>query len=318
METKCNGLFGYLNMYAFEDFKSRGFSKEDAVIFGALSYLYFERIKINKPTLLKDLVKELKIINKGSIEQKRNPALFRKIIKTKRYEKVKVCFAKVIEDKDKNIQFGAVTFLLDNGLNVVAFRGTTLKSCGWIENLNMSVYRKTKCQEYGVKYLRKVSSKLEGNFIVLGHSKGGNTAIYASMNQQIKVKQRIEKIYDLDGPGFKDDIYKSKDFKDIENKTIKIITKNDIVGSLLCTYSKFIVVDCYMFSLFTHDLYNWKFECGKLKIIDKISNNAKKRNYYINKFINSLTIQEKKDIINFLNRLIIKNKALLKFIEYRQ
>ena len=79
--------------------------------------------------------------------------------------------------------------------------------------------------------------KIDGNFIILGHSKGGNTSIYASMNQSRYFKDRIIKVYDLDGPGFKDNVYKLKKFKSIEEKVTRVVIKDDIVGCSLKTLS---------------------------------------------------------------------------------
>lgn len=301
MKKECGNLIDYVKDYSNKDFCDKEFSLEDAVVFASLAYLYFERINKKTSIFIKDILEYIDLINKGAIEQKRNPRLIRYISKSKRFKNIKVCYGKGKENRKDNFQFGAVTFCLPNKLNIIAFRGTSLDISGWIENLNMSVDNKTKCQMLGAEYVKKVMKKIDGNFIILGHSKGGNTSIYASMNQSRYFKDRIIKVYDLDGPGFKDNVYKLKKFKSIEEKVTRVVIKDDIVGCLLNTYQHYLVIDCFLFSFMAHDLYNWKFESGKLKIVDSVNSKTQRRNKRINNWISSLSKSKKVELIQFIN-----------------
>lgn len=307
MKKECGNLIDYVKDYSNKDFCDKEFSLEDAVVFASLAYLYFERINKKTSIFIKDILEYIDLINKGAIEQKRNPRLIRYISKSKRFKNIKVCYGKGKENRKDNFQFGAVTFCLPNKLNIIAFRGTSLDISGWIENLNMSVDNKTKCQMLGAEYVKKVMKKIDGNFIILGHSKGGNTSIYASMNQSKYFKDRIIKVYDLDGPGFKDNVYKLKKFKSIEEKVTRVVIKDDIVGCLLNTYQHYLVIDCFLFSFMAHDLYNWKFESGKLKIVDSVNSKTQRRNKRINNWISSLSKSEKVELIQFIDDVTLSN-----------
>ncbi len=58
-------------------------------------------------------------------------------------------------------------------------------------------------------YLARVAALWKDAPIVLtGHSKG-NLAVYAAMNAEDGVKDRIERIYSLDGPGFPEAVVNS-------------------------------------------------------------------------------------------------------------
>ncbi|MBQ3814802.1 MAG: DUF2974 domain-containing protein, partial [Clostridia bacterium] len=46
------------------------------------------------------------------------------------------------------------------------------------------------------------ASVYEGPLLLLGHSKGGNLAIYAAAEAEPDIKLRIEEIFNTDGPGF--------------------------------------------------------------------------------------------------------------------
>ena len=69
--------------YSNKDFCDKEFSLEDAVVFASLAYLYFERINKKTSIFIKDILEYIDLINKGAIEQKRNPRLIRYISKSK-------------------------------------------------------------------------------------------------------------------------------------------------------------------------------------------------------------------------------------------
>ena len=56
-----------------------------------------------------------------------------------------------------------------------------------------------------------------------------------------------------------------------------------------------------------HDLYNWKFESGKLKIVDSVNSKTQRRNKRINNWISSLSKSEKVELIQFINDVTLSN-----------
>ena len=56
-----------------------------------------------------------------------------------------------------------------------------------------------------------------------------------------------------------------------------------------------------------HDLYNWKFESGKLKIVDSVNSKTQRRNKRINNWISSLSKREKVELIQFINDVTLSN-----------
>ncbi len=61
------------------------------------------------------------------------------------------------------------------------------------------------------------------------------------------------------------------------------------------------------FSFMAHDLYNWKFESGKLKIVDSVNSKTQRRNKRINNWISSLSKSEKVELIQFINDVTLSN-----------
>ena len=99
----------------------------------------------------------------------------------KRYGKIKINYHENIFDSEKEVQFSATTFILPDGNACVSFRGTDSTITGWRENFNMLYNDTVPAQISAVKYLNNVARKIRGNITVVGHSKGGNLAIYASV-----------------------------------------------------------------------------------------------------------------------------------------
>ena len=112
-------------------------------------------------------------------------------------------------DGGAQTQFAAVTFRLPSGTLVVAFRGTDDSLVGWKEDFNMAFQYPVPAQVSAAEYLKKVASLWDGPILLTGHSKGGNLAVYAAMNAEDEIKDRVERIYSLDGPGFPEEVVKS-------------------------------------------------------------------------------------------------------------
>jgi hypothetical protein len=86
-------------------------------------------------------------------------------------------------------------------------------------------------------YLGKVAQLWRGPIILTGHSKGGNLAVYAAMNAEDKVKDRIEHIYSLDGPGFPEAVVRSFEYASVHERITKIVPDSSVVGMVLETAS---------------------------------------------------------------------------------
>ena len=176
-------------------------------------------------------------------------------------------------DGSLDIQFSAMTVEDDKGFKYVVFRGTDDSLIGWKEDLNMTFKTPVPAQKYSVKYLEKVASYLEGDFIVGGHSKVGNLSVYAAMNCSDEVRDRIIRIYSHDGPGFITELLEDSCYDKIKDRIVKFVPKSAVVG-LFGNVEDYIVVDCEKMGVKQHNPYNWiieGFEFKKTEHIGKIS-----------------------------------------------
>ncbi len=145
-------------------------------------------------------------------------------------------------DGGAQTQFAAVTFRLPSGTLVVAFRGTDDSLVGWKEDFNMAFQYPVPAQVSAAEYLKKVASLWDGPILLTGHSKGGNLAVYAAMNAEDEIKDRVERIYSLDGPGFPEEVVKSFEYASVSDRIVKIVPDSSVVGMVFETPERCVVV----------------------------------------------------------------------------
>ncbi len=134
--------------------------------------------------------------------------------------------------KNKSTQFGALTFRIKN-IKVVGFKGTDVSHIGWLENFRLIYDYPTNTQQLAKEYLNKAISYADSLVYVVGHSKGGNLAMYSSMNVGSRKFKRIKEVYNFDGPGFRKRDYQSDDYKRLSKKLVNILPSGSIVGVLM-------------------------------------------------------------------------------------
>ena len=83
------------------------------------------------------------------------------------------------------------------------------------------------------------------------------SAIYAAMNADAKVQNRIRHIYSLDGPGFPSEIVTSPAYRRIQPKVTKIVPSSSIVGMIFETPEPCRVVSSDSDGIMQHSAFTW-------------------------------------------------------------
>lgn len=165
-------------------------------------------------------------------------------------------------------QFAAMTFTLKSGQKIVAFRGTDSTLTGWKEDFDLSYQDEVPAQKDSVKYLSDILNHYNGdkNIDIIGHSKGGHLALYSafkSVESDNSVGSKIGTIYNLDGPGIRDDIYKkfSKEtVKLINDKVMSVASQSSVISKIMCNdigKCKLCIKSNSFNFLFQHDPLTW-------------------------------------------------------------
>ena len=188
----------------------------------------------------------------------RAPLLLEEMVRGARFRGTKVAHFREVFDKEKVQQFAALVFLLPDGTRYVSFRGTDLSITGWKEDFLMSFTAETEGAKEAVSYLNEVAACVEGDLILGGHSKGGNFAMFAAAFAEDAVKERILKVYNNDGPGFREEIVRSAAYRELLPKITNIVPQTSIIGRLLSNEAAHTVVKSNAAGIFQHDVTTWE------------------------------------------------------------
>lgn len=159
---------------------------------------------------------------------------------------------------DNPQQFAAVTVMLDDGSYYIAFRGTDDTLVGWKEDFNMGFMTAVPSQLDAVKYVNSVADDIEGGIYIGGHSKGGNLSVYSAVNCDDRVKNRLIRVYNNDGPGFSRKIIDTDEYAKVADKIKTIIPESSVVGIMLEHEEKFTIVKSTQKGLLQHDSFSWQ------------------------------------------------------------
>lgn len=261
-------IFDYLKWRGDVPFTADPFNEIDNLILAELVYTDFDGIlndSFRKISLKTADEKYFKTHSRSEAEKSndhivRSPLLMDGMLSGGRFCDMK--FAKYVNvvNADKDMQIAAVTYFLNDGSAYVAFRGTDSTIVGWKEDFNMSYLPDTEGQLSAVRYLNEVGARHKGPIRVGGHSKGGNFAVYAAAFCRKEVQDRIINVYTNDGPGFRDEVMSREGYKKILPKVMSVIPDTSIIGMLLTSSVKHIVVKSSEKGIAQHDTMTWQLE----------------------------------------------------------
>lgn len=309
-------LIDYLKEYGGRTWEEMPMNDVDSLALCQLSYLKFDGIvpdvHDNKASVsLEEIAQHADFEKLFSDEryEKDNRALFQAMLGSLRYRKLKLnCYINLVEIEYET-QFSAVTYLLEDGTLYIAYRGTDETIIGWKEDFNMAFLNPVPGQAYSVKYLNMVTGRLKNRFFLGGHSKGGNLAVYAAMNCLPQVRERVLKIYSMDGPGFRPEVLESCHYEAIADKVVKILPHSSLVGMLFERDIRCQVVESRTFGLAQHNPYTWLVENGEFVKVDDLYESRKVMDGAINEWILSLNEHQLRTFVDTFYQVISASQA---------
>lgn len=257
-------IFDYAEKYCNIDFDEFSYNKLDALIFSQLAYIEYEKIfEFNSPLTLIDIWRiitetynEDELLQFSLIIQK--AILLLCIISNgKRYRNIvaKDYRNEVFDAEEK--QFSALTLEMQNGENIIAFRGTDETLSGLKESAALSFTFPIYSQIQAIKYLNEHLKNDNKKYHLTGHSKGGNLSVYSAVECNDDLKNRIIDIYNFDGPGFSNEYIKSKSYDLINEKITTIVPEGSIIGRIFNHDEKILIVESEEHGISQHHIYNW-------------------------------------------------------------
>lgn len=329
-----NTIFDYVDLRGDLSPIDYPYNEIDYLIFSELTYVDFDNLIDFEYSSLKLKDAFLKYYDKIKLieEKKEIPFLesyylFEKMANAPRYQNIEI--VSYINDIDKEFikQFSAITLILEDQTMIVAYRGTDDSLIGWHEDFLMLCETIVPAQVSSVKYLEYVSdfqyqctfleslknkhlglsflNRIQKHFqykkkrplLLMGHSKGGNLAMYAGCFSKQDVKDRIVQIYNFDGPGFQDEIIISHEYKSMLPRIQSYLPHYSFFGIVLGHEEQYHVVHSHYTGMLQHNGFSWEVS----------------RQHFVEDELSYESVQFAIKVIVFLEKLSLEDKHM--FVE---
>lgn len=305
-----NSVFQYLRWRGDLLFEQDKFNEVDAFILSQLIYYDYHEIVNDEQILLKDALKKYYEINNhrkiklGLIFPDHMVELGKAVFKSKRYDDVYVSDFVDKYDRINKEQFCAMTFHINDQYKVIVYKGTDDTLVGWEEDLNMIVSFPIQAQVSALKYLEGVFLKYQNTiYDLVGHSKGGNLAMYAGIYADDVIKNAIHRIYNFDGPGFESDDINIELYSKVKTKIRTILPNNSIIGMIFNQLGVVKAVKSSVKPVFQHDGFTWEIDCNKFQR-STLSKNSLEFSKSLNELVSKMDENSRKSFCDSLEKYI--------------
>lgn len=319
-------ILDYLDWRGDLPFVISPFNKVDNLIISQLAYVKFndiipglmsrDSISIKDAAELYMTRNPLNMLKKNDVELRGRYNLVKKLSESRRYMNARLSRHISILDEQNQKQFSALCVALGDNTIYIAFRGTDETITGWKEDLNMSLAMPVPAQLEAVNYLNLIGSESNCKIRVGGHSKGGNLAVYAAMNCEDYIEDRIISIYNNDGPGFTLEIIDSLKYQNILDKIITTVPEYSVFGLMFQHREDYMVVKSCQSGIMQHDAMSWQVMGKDFEYVDKICNGSRVVSISLKNWINSLTDKERYNFVEVVYR-VIKSSGCNSVSEFR-
>ena len=228
----------------------------------------------------------------GLADPKLTEALFAAMARNPRFSSIHVGAVDERFSREHQTQFAAMTLLLPDGTLVVSFRGTDTSFVGWKEDFNMAFQYPVPAQQLAADYVTRVARLWQGDLVLLGHSKGGNLAVYAALQAGDDVLPRIRRVYSLDGPGFPSDVVAGDRYRAVADRIVKIIPDSSIVGMILDSPEHCVVVKSNEYGPMQHLAFSWQVDRDRFVTVPEVSATSREFKRSLDRMLNEMTPEQ--------------------------
>ena len=288
-------VFDYLQWRGDLPFSRDGFHTVDAVILSRLSYIQLDGIlRENEAVTLRlaakkffaDKNRSAQVLWKGDAE------LLQAAAESERFGNLMLSDYVNIVDGETKMQFSAVVIDLGER-RFLSYRGTDNTVVGWQEDFAMFSHFPLPSQEQALRYFEQAAARYDGHFILGGHSKGGNLAVYAAAFSEAALRDRIDAVYSLDGPGFERKNLENSAFDEICGKIHTYVPQSSVFGMLLEHREDYTVIQSDRKGFMQHDIYSWNIDRTELIVLPKTTATSAFFDHTITDFFNGMSAADR-------------------------
>ena len=302
-------IIDYLSWRGDVPFSVSPWNAVDGLLLSVLSYLDFHGVADRRGWTIRE-AKRIDLLMEGSgntFEMRKK--MFEAMAESERFGDLRMHHFIALTNEDISMQFSAMCIDLPDGTMAIAFRGTDNTLIGWREDFNMSFQTRVPGQQAAAYYLAKAAGLSDAPIRLMGHSKGGNLAVYAAAHAGEKVAERIESIWSYDGPGMNMELSRGEGYGRIRKKIHSYIPQTSIIGLLMEYYRPYTVIRSVGKGLEQHDPMTWQVFGRRFEEMDSIDKTAKVTCDTLHEMLANSTPEQRSTFVDTLFKLADNTNA---------
>ncbi len=320
-----DGLLAYAHWAGHLPYEQQPFNEVDAALWSQVVYLPLEKaLQGDSRATLAQVMPSLEDLEAEAYEVflRRRLELSRLMAELPRFALVELSgFVDQVSTEDE-MQFSALTATLPDGSVALCYRGTDTTLVGWKEDFNLSFECPVPAQQAALEYAQQAAARTAGPLWLLGHSKGGNLAVYAGANLPYSQQQRVELVYTFDGPGLMPEAVEAPGYQHISGRIRSLLPQGTLVGLLLNRHKPAQVVKSRALGLFQHDLFSWEVLEGTAQFVylEELSRVSRVLESNLGTWLSGLSRQERQVFSDTIFEVLTAadDKTLIDFIRPRR
>lgn len=302
-------LFDYLKWRGDLTFTQDPPNAVDALVFSSLAYVNYDGILSpapSNPVTLREAASQFFALadHEARIRVKHDLRLLENAAQTKRFGKTRMLFYQNTLIPEEETQFAAVTFQLDDHSAFLAFRGTDYSLTGWKEDFNMSFQDEVPAQRLALEYAREYAQCYMMPLRFGGHSKGGNLAVFAAAKIDPVFQRRILTVYNLDGPGFRENMTTDKGYLNIVPRIHTYVPQSSVIGMLLEHEEPYIVIRSKQVGILQHESYSWDLMGNQFIPMEEINSDSRFLDKTIKAWLADMPLSDRNEIVDAIFDLL--------------
>ncbi len=302
-------MVDYLAWRGDVPFEASPWNEIDGLLIATLSYLDFHGGKDPKGWTLEEMAR-IDLLRQGTTNSFANrKKAFEAMAAGDRFRTCRLHHAIALTDADIGMQFSALCLDLPDGTTCVAFRGTDNTLIGWREDFNMAYTTRVPAQEAAILYLGRAAALSKRPLRLVGHSKGGNLAVYAAAYAKKSVQNRIESIWSYDGPGMNRETSQTEEYLRIKDKIHSFVPQTSIIGMLMDYYEPYTVVHSTASGITQHDPMSWQIYGPRFETLPSIDQTAMVTRETLHEWLQNSTPEQRASFVDALFGMAESTKA---------
>ena len=290
-------------------FETAPWNEIDGLLIATLSYLDFHGGRDPKGWTLEEMARIDLLLEGSSPSYPARKTAFASMAASERFRGCRLHHAIAMTDQEIGMQFSALCLDLPDGTTCVAFRGTDNTIVGWREDFNMAYTTRVPAQEAAILYLARAAALSKRPLRLIGHSKGGNLAVYAAAFSKKKVQDRIESIWSYDGPGMNRETSQSEGYLRIKEKIHSYIPQTSIIGLLMDYFEPYTVVRSNAGGISQHEPMTWQIYGPRFETLESVDQTAVVVRDTLHEWLQNSTPEQRADFVDALFGMVETTKA---------